>query len=787
MPPQAAYDNVSAALRAPRVAVAVPNDGWQLHARRAIEFFSRVWGGQGNVVVPLGATGEMHPAVFRLLRRFDPDYICNIRVTLGDRATLVKDFPIVVDDKVLEGPEREKFLDLAASEGPVFFGDGVSDEFVDQLARRLNCFADPDGYRRIHRVHPAESPPEELLEVRVDASQQVLLETGDVNLDLALALHQGLPKSAVDHRRLADGSLAISEASAILARDNSFQVGSPFEATRHGLAQITSGWGRGRPVVVLGSAADDMSLAMLWDRLAGSATWIPVTAAHTRWLAALSASLRFRRSAGSGRTLVVTSTTWSSDRCQAFMRKLMATGALRGLSTATDSWEYIDPHQLDCQYRLEWRVQERWDERHALPTLVTDDGADMATSFPLIAPEDSTGISKGWVVTADCLDRPIHRHNAIRENHLIAADQLPQETFVRASGRGIAFESGRFDFVASGASRAGQLAQPKLRWPSLMQTMQIIAAANNTRIQLSDPGRLGKVTARLWGGRKPLTEDLAAAGTFRKLLDVFVADVKQNGPIDRGAKYSDEERRLRVTGTTVVPFGALTRAVTTTMEVPEVRSWLDEKVALGAIRVGLVLECGLCGWPEFYRADEVSHRFTCKRCGSDEPLAQSRWRSPLENPRWYYSLHPSVVQFLENNTDVPLLAVRKFQLTRRADEPVFEIEFVRSGETRPSMEIDFALMSRDGLVLGEAKSTSRLDGDNDAARTRDARKLIDAAELVGAREICFATTKAWTSASLAAIEAAVSASGTKVCVSVLERLGTDSPTDRRVLHNASGP
>jgi hypothetical protein len=199
------------------------------------------------------------------------------------------------------------------------------------------------------------------------------------------------------------------------------------------------------------------------------------------------------------------------------------------------------------------------------------------------------------------------------------------------------------------------------------------------------------------------------------------------------------------------------------------------------------LECKICPWLDFYRIDEVGTHFTCKRCGSENVLSQERWREPVDDPRWYYSLHPTMVQFLEGNGDVPLLAVRQFSKSLRASKAEFELEIVKNGETRPTVEIDFAFMTRAGLVIGEAKSVSKLDGNDEKERMRDVGKLIEGARILGAREICFASSRTWGTLARTAIDRAVAASGTRVTVSILERLGTPAPANRQVIHNVAGP
>jgi hypothetical protein len=197
------------------------------------------------------------------------------------------------------------------------------------------------------------------------------------------------------------------------------------------------------------------------------------------------------------------------------------------------------------------------------------------------------------------------------------------------------------------------------------------------------------------------------------------------------------------------------------------------------------LECKICPWLDFYRIDEVGTHFTCKRCGSENVLSLERWRDPVDDPRWYYSLHPTM--FLDGNGDVPLMAVRQFSSSLPASKAEFELEIVKDGETRPTLEIDFAFMTRFGLVIGEAKSVSKLDGSDEKERMRDVGKLIDGARILGAREICFASSRTWGPLARTAIDRAIAASGTRVTVSILERLGTPAPARRQVIHNVAGP
>lgn len=779
------FASLMTSLRAPRVAIAIPDTDWSYFARRGLEFFSRTWGGAGGVLIPV-ADGQVAPAVGRLLRRYDPDYLTTLQFSVGDKEALQPGWPIEVDGRTLKGKERSDFLARVEERGPQIMGTVIGREALTSLANDLTTFGDDDGDQKIYAVHPEGSHPNELSAADPDEAQQVLLESGDDLVDLALAIRNGCPATPSEVRRVSDDSLTYREAADLLTRNEGFQVGSPFEATRRGLSWINYGLVRNQvPVCVFGRTGNDMALAMLWDRLVGTGVWLPFTGSHTRWHPFLGSAIDWSR-LRAGRKFVITSHSWSEDRCNEFMRRLWAARMVWDPSDAEEPWRYEPPGELDPRGRVDLRMNDRWDERSAVPvTSSTDGSAEMATTFPLLAPENLDKSPRGWIVETEWFGHPVHSHYAIRGSDLMAAAQDKNETFVRASGRSISFESGRFDFVAAGASKYGQLAQPRLRWPGLLNTLRLAAASDGYRVQSSHAGRTGRLTSELWRGRERLAEDLT--GSQRVLLDAFVTTRTKNGPIDRGDGVTNENTRLMVSGTCVVPLGALERISGASIAISDIRSWLDELIEAGAVRLGLVLECLVCPWADFYRIDEVGTHFACKRCGSANALAQGRWRDPVDEPRWYYSLHPTIVEFLRNNGDVPILAVRQFGAERRAFDIEFELEILAEGEARPKVEIDFAFMSRDGLVIGEAKSVGKLDGQNEKERVRDVTKLLDAAQILGASEVCFATGKTWGSDSIDAIATATGHARRTVTVSVLERLGTSSPGSRRILHNPAGP
>src|SRR5690606_27566798 len=133
--------------------------------------------------------------------------------------------------------------------------------------------------------------------------------------------------------------LNYSEAARLITRDDALQVGSPFEATRRGLSWISYGFVRNQsPVLVLGRTANDMALAMLWDRLVGNGVWLPFTGSHKRWHRWLGSAVDWSR-IRARRNFVITSVSWSEAQCMDFIRRIWAARPMLDPSDTEEPWK----------------------------------------------------------------------------------------------------------------------------------------------------------------------------------------------------------------------------------------------------------------------------------------------------------------------------------------------------------------------------------------------------------------------------------------------------------------
>ncbi len=273
--------------------------------------------------------------------------------------------PVTVDGKRLSARARKQHIAKVEADGPQLIGQAIEDEVASSIAAALQAFREDDGFSRVRAVHASAEPGQPLSTAAPEPAQQVLLLVGTWLIDVALALRNGRPSSPTEVRRFADGSLGFQEASAVLTADSAFKIGTPFGPTREGLSWISYGMPvREGPLVVLGRTADDMALAMLWDRLTGAGIWMPFNGSHRRWHPWIGSALDLARI---NRKLTVTSASWDEGRCEAFMRRVWDARIFKDPSDTAEPWEFLPPTELEAAGRVDLRLNERWDERHAVP------------------------------------------------------------------------------------------------------------------------------------------------------------------------------------------------------------------------------------------------------------------------------------------------------------------------------------------------------------------------------------------------------------------------------------
>lgn len=755
-------------LRAPRVAVCIEDDHYVPQTMSALRVHSQLWGGAGNTVV-VSQDGQVHPGVSRALKAFDPDYVAHLAISAGDSEEMFPGSQAYSKDgrDITDPGERSQFIKELEEDGPFILGPAVSDDALAKIVGPLTPFQE-FGHPRVPPLHPGRLADVHLSTVPTTPCMQIT--TGDPIIDLAIALKRGV---ACEQTGLltAGKDIPYHEVVALLCGAIETSSTSPFSQTVDGLTWISKGsQRRGRPTIVVGRSGADMALAATLDRVRGETYWLPFTEHDGEWLRYLGTVLPTAGGRSRKQPFVVTSASLDENVSLALFRKFIDAGFMERPASDTAAVYYPAEKVPLVGRTFNWRLDDRWDLRFTGP--ITDDGSStyLSTHPPLETPTWYGATTRQWITEVWCDRRPVHAHPSIELERLVAPGVDAHDMFIRTSGPTLSYESARWGMVLSGASAYGQLARPKLRWPGVLEALTTAAEQHGSQVRASAPGKIANLTTGLWGGRAQLIADLLPHR--RPMVDRLLTPKGPDGPLEQEKVVGTGVPRIRLHDRCLVPYAALDGQVADF----DAREWLDERVVNGAIRVGLILGCGVCPWNDFYPIDDVSSSFACVRCGSKNALTRARWRKPDNGPIWYYELHPTAAQFFVDHGDGPLLAVHHHQASRDTDEIQFELEFVDASSDKPWAEIDFAILSFEGLVLGEAKTNGILDGKTAKQRVDDAGKLLRAGELVGATEVCFATFGTWNAAARTAIANAMSKHRPRQTVTLLENIETASAT-----------
>ncbi|MER5490490.1 hypothetical protein [Streptomyces sp. NPDC002490] len=385
-------------------------------------------------------------------------------------------------------------------------------------------------------------------------------------------------------------------------------------------------------------------------------------------------------------------------------------------------------------------MNSAWEQPRSLPAMANPDDGTLVASLSLAA-EVPPGLDPNkhrWQVNLAADNHPIPPHPALGSSAVISPDQNPWETFVRAADGGITYWSHRFDFVPSGASLAGSLASPKLAWPGIKRILKVASEQNGVEVVPSPAGKRSAITERLLGNRSDL-EELAASPGW-ELLRLFTHETPQS--------LCPADSRWKLKSTVALSWEAIAEHKDTDWEAVARRRQIDQWTTQGVLRRGLILSCDHCPILEFYPISEINQKYNCRRCEGENNLTSERWRPATDEPRWFYDLHPAVLELVKNDGNVPLLATRHLRSERWARKALIceEFELLKNG-TR-FVEMDFALASTDHLWLGEAKINNSL-GSNHREIKREVGKLLEGSSLVGATGLVLATTKThWSRSTL---------------------------------------
>jgi hypothetical protein len=715
---------LSIAARPHRLAVLVPVgvEGWDWRRtfEAAIAAQTRVWGGSGNLVLPLPADGiGRHECFWRIAEVFDPDAFVTYMPTIRESEEIApQEFESRRDQvrRKMEaaGNDPEEIARfLAEDDERRWLAIEPEKTELPPIRDRLAPFHFHDEtlwtFDGIDGGTGNNWPSVDITELKGLPDRVLTRSLGeDPTRELLLTANLGRV-TPILAERLAEKGVEIAEMRAGLdavvrdrwrAHDDDIY---PRDLSNHGLSTYMRGSALRYPgAVVVGDEPWDFALFHALHQLTASAWWMPSElAADRHFMRSLRSALEHGRTA-TKRALIVSIS--APERCEQVADEL-ASGARKPICRAAD-WREALPEEPRRLYAI--------DAEGLVRTVSADDGTvrELETPEPPhVGCENPADLR--WVAEVRCPDWAAIRHPAVAA--AVLRDPECDSDRRRVGREGISYLATRA-FVHVRASLPSIIVRPELRAIPLLTQLQAILEPQGWRIEPSDKGVYAGRSARLLGGFEELCDALRDPA-FRAMVGAFRAPAKPRAP--GHFLRSDSRRYLRR-----VDLDAA-------LGVGEADRRADELIERRVLARGVVLRCATCRSQAWHPLARVGETFYCSRCGDEQPLLRGAWGREPE-PVWSYRLAEVVHQLFEHDGELPLLAVaERFAGSERPLSQAFELKFLKGDVDK---ELDIACASGSRLVIGEATVTGHLD----AERFEFLRRL---AEATGAREVLLATSQ----------------------------------------------
>ena len=784
---QSEYVNARMTLRPARVAVVFDGgDDWHYWVRLAIYAVSQLWGGAGFILIP-HREGEVEPSLLQAASAYDPDHVVLLRIAVRHLEVARPGVrTLLLDGKPATGTERQWLIETA--------GAAVLNDPPGEKARQaVATVCSP--YRR--RTTTGGAWFEEMTALNADGTGGRLTPVsgleglpggsrlaapadwgGPVGVAVAArcgALVEPVPGGSPQMRDeerldlirwlLSDGergtppySVVWHPAAAVSVLPSELETA--FDVGRHGLTVIQRGFGPRRPaLLVAGDEAADFALAFAWDRLYGRSRWLPsewcpdldVNTSEMTTIRLLLGDFGFDASTPDGQVEITTTSLGREEMTRlagALDAPLIRSPDPAGQPTRV----LVENPRFDREGVRLLAIADQFDQQFTVPVRKDGDGVVMMTPSPALAVEDpdlarSAGLL--WHVDLELLSSSMPRGRGLDGQALFAPGENIYLTNVRSGRDGITYDAGRLDFVLAGTAPLSRLARPRLRELGLAEWSRLLAGQSGLSFELSPAGRRAEMLRQLWDGREGFVSSMT--GQLLPVLRAF-----QPSHIQSSKAYPGNEGVVLLNGVRegYLTFAGMVKLAGEGTSSGALRDGIDALAARGVVRRGLVLGCGICGRPSFIAIGNLAQVNRCPRCGATNELAQVQWRLPVEEPSWYYDLHPVARELLAEHGEVPLLLSRHLRSVSRRYDDAPELE-LRDASGNPVAEADLIAISDDDLIVAEAKSNNALGGRAGEIR-RAAAKRVRLADVLRASQIILATTEPqWNASSITEIRSAV--------------------------------
>jgi hypothetical protein len=678
---------------------AITDVSWLRVFEASLAAQTRFWGGSGNLIFPLTLDLADRELFWELADRFDADAFVTYAPSWAD----VREFaPETYQERVRNVRRRSRELDVGAAAIDDFLRREESEFALDLhptpeqqrlLATRLAPFHHPGDAGWLDRFNATASAGWPF----TDATEFTGLPGEIVNPMAPGGAARKLLLTAVVGRfprglcsELAErGTTVVEEtvrrryrwARIVVDRRRGDEAVYPWAISDQGLAAYHARPQRPLPAaLVVGDTPWDFALFYALKRMNGVAWWLPSWLRRDQaYLFELGSALEYEPRRRGDEALVISASSASArDRITRTISEL--TG--HRIRAKAVHWREALPEEP-------LRLYERDNEgRTELVQLLDGQTLELPAPTPRrVGTKDAAAMR--WLTEIRGHDWTPIRHHSIASQLLDG--MFTSSDLVRTTRDGIGYYSPGGGLIPAGASLESVVARPTLRRLTLLDQLRAILEPRGWTCEPSDKGIYAVESMRLFGGFAELCNALRDP-SVRAVIDAYRD--RRSGAA--GLLLSSDRRRYL----TWEHLAGL---------LPDrpAASIIDELLARGVLRRGLVLKCKRCRQAAWHPLAAVRETFECGRCHLQQAPDRQSWLGSDE-PVWSYRMAEVLFQFLENDGDLPVLAVRDaFALSERPLDHGYELELTPPGAA--SREVD--IFSADGyrLWIGEAKKNGRFE------------------------------------------------------------------------------
>jgi len=775
--------SVATSLRPGRIAVLcdIGDPNWSHTCRHILELFSSLWGGHGCIIVPTNGN-TIDPLFWKILEVFDPDYLCEYRITYRDLDERDPEaFALFVTNRVKE--ENEDPSTLSAEEmnrvrsslrKEDMSAVPISSQLKQELKKRLAPFffeqyvvqagawrsGDALGFPFTNIcdiLEETEIPQQVIMPSGVSSSSDLLWfsaalgtcnpETLKKLLTLNITPHpfgdgSSTGNAVEEQRRLVSFAVDLGSGErraslAVTAPSSSVSASLSFTATKLSLMKL--GWYKQvrsrvwtpRALAVAGNTVSDFCLYLALSRMRERVFWIfpPIADDATKGggtafgrgpSCAFANALRMTSEYVSQYPagLDLVSVTLTNQQLPAVLSSLVAAG-----QCSVNADLIGDPLTTLPDFPL--RYFESGNASKQRIVQLPDSGIIELFETPKpITIKNLNPSAHRWITDLEMRGHQPPRHPEFGSWLISGANQSTSE--VRTSSVGLSyFCPGSMFFT--GQDIDAVLVRPNIRVPSARQVFNKLADIAESTCAISDKGFYAQEAVEKLGGLEEAAQFLKSTPGLA-LVDAFLDKAPNlKGRHDQGV-FLEDRRYLNST--------ALVRVLGT---VERTAKYIDRFSQRGILYRGFILQCEHCRYAAWMPIKDLTDCFTCLRCHREQVYTSKHWKRPRSQPSVYYQLDEIVYQGLVNDMVVPILtldylrrgAAGSFQYTE-------ELEYRKPNDPKPSIECDVNCIIDGVITIGEAKKADRLD----AKRKKELEIIQDyrqLASMIGARRLVFST------------------------------------------------